>query len=84
MPVLAGLRLVDVLALQHERDWLPGSGMPACSRPSLFEGDERVIVVVACGEVVRTTSRAMSRPGFVGDSQPCEGRSHASTEEVPG
>jgi hypothetical protein len=26
----------------------------------------------------------VSRPGFVGDSQPCEGRSHASTEEVPG
>jgi hypothetical protein len=28
--------------------------------------------------------RRLSRPGFVGDSQPCEGRSHASTEEVPG
>lgn len=26
----------------------------------------------------------LSRPGFVGDSQPCEGRSHASIEEVPG
>ena len=26
----------------------------------------------------------MSRPGFVGDSQPCEGGSHVSTEEVPG
>jgi hypothetical protein len=26
----------------------------------------------------------LSRPGFVGGSQPCEGRSHASTEEVPG
>jgi hypothetical protein len=26
----------------------------------------------------------LSRPGFVGDSQPCEGRSHASTEQVPG
>lgn len=26
----------------------------------------------------------VSRPGFVGDFQPCEGRSHASTEEVPG
>jgi hypothetical protein len=26
----------------------------------------------------------MSRPGFVGDSQPCEGRSHASSEEVSG
>jgi hypothetical protein len=26
----------------------------------------------------------LSRPGFVGDSQPCEGRSHGSTEEVPG
>src|SRR5947207_4346026 len=29
-------------------------------------------------------NRALSRPGFVGDSQPCEGGSHASTEEVPG
>ncbi len=28
--------------------------------------------------------RSLSRPGFVGDSQPCEGGSHASTEEVPG
>jgi non-specific serine/threonine protein kinase len=25
----------------------------------------------------------MSRPGFTGGSQPCEGRDHASTEEVP-
>jgi hypothetical protein len=24
----------------------------------------------------------MSRPGFVGGSEPCEGGSHASTEEV--
>src|SRR5438552_13769015 len=29
-------------------------------------------------------SRILSRPGFVGDSQPCEGRSYASTQEVPG
>jgi RNA-directed DNA polymerase len=26
----------------------------------------------------------VSRPGLVGGSQPCEGRSHASTQEVPG
>jgi hypothetical protein len=32
----------------------------------------------------RPPERRLSRPGFVGDSQPCEGGSHASTEEVPG
>ena len=32
----------------------------------------------------RYTGRQVSRPGFVGDSQACEGGSHASAEEVPG
>jgi transposase len=35
-----------------------------------------------CRHMTRRLEHDLSRPG--GDSQPCEGRSHASTEEVPG
>jgi hypothetical protein len=35
-------------------------------------------------ELAHSADDGVSRPGFVGDSQPCEGGSHASTEEVPG
>jgi hypothetical protein len=38
----------------------------------------------AGGGVPFAKAALVSRPGFVGGSQPCEGRSHASTEEVPG
>jgi cell division protein FtsX len=45
---------------------------------------EAVELVMGTVDGVQDVALRMSRPGFVGGSQPCEGRSHASTEEVPG
>ena len=57
----------------------------ACTRHRILLADR----CPGCGQETRLhrprrAAFSLSRPGFVGDSQPCEGRSHASTEEVPG
>jgi 2-methylisocitrate lyase-like PEP mutase family enzyme len=74
-------RIVDAVNVPVTADIERGYGM----RPA--ELVERLLATGAVGcnlEDSYPGRREMSRPGFVGDSRPCEGRSHASSEEVPG
>ncbi len=77
-PVPAGVRVVEVAGYVGP---LTDDGVALAPCP-MAEYTHNTI----SDDVQRPTSAVggLSRPGFVGDSQPCEGRSHASTEEVPG